>query len=301
MDVFTNLVTLVSIYVVLASGLNLLVGHGGRLAFCFAAVWGVCAYVAALTQLGRSSVGYIDSLFWTGTFHPLAALGVTVLAGALCAFVFAKVSLSLRGDAFIVATLACQFAAIGLLQNAGALSRGALGLYSLPRLTVGGGLPSGVVVAITAVTAAIVCVAIAAVIARTPFGLSLRAGRDDERSAAAIGIDVDAHNTLAFVIAGAFAGVAGFLQVSYVSFIDPQMFDLSQSILVLAMLIVGGSGNALGPALGALVMVCTPELLRFFGASGQDVASIRNIVFGTLLILVVTFRPHGIIGNKSWA
>jgi branched-chain amino acid transport system permease protein len=133
---------------------------------------------------------------------------------------------------------------------------------------------------------------------QTAFGLSLRALRDNERSAASLAIPPNLRFAAAFAIAGAAAGTAGALYAYQMSYIDPNSFSVSESILLVSMLLIGGRGTALGPLAGAAILVLSPELLRFMGWGGIDVASWRNIVFGVLLVALMFLRPQGLLGMR---
>jgi branched-chain amino acid transport system permease protein len=135
------------------------------------------------------------------------------------------------------------------------------------------------------------------VLYKSPFGLSLKALRDNERAAESLGISAFQQHLSALVIAGACAAVAGALFASYVTYIDPTSFSLRESIFIVSLLLLGGSGNIRGPILGAVVMILLPEALRFVGLPDSVAPNVREILYGTALILLMYWRPKGIAGD----
>ena len=101
----------------------------------------------------------------------------------------------------------------------------------------------------------------------------------------------------AFFLSAAVAGLAGTIYASYVSYIDPTSFTLDESIFIISALFIGGIGNTQGPILGAIFVVLLPELLRFVGLPDSIAANLRQIIYGLALILVMYYRPQGLMGK----
>jgi branched-chain amino acid transport system permease protein len=131
----------------------------------------------------------------------------------------------------------------------------------------------------------------------SPFGISLRAVRADELAAAVAGKNVTRFRVMAFMIAGAGAGIAGVLQAYDLRFIDPTLFKVQLTVFVWAALYVGGCASWVGNIVGPLLLFGLPEALRFVGLAGTTVAQIREILYGALLIGVTIYRPQGIAGT----
>jgi branched-chain amino acid transport system permease protein len=112
-----------------------------------------------------------------------------------------------------------------------------------------------------------------------------------------MGRDTAAAKSWAFFISATVAGVAGVLYASYVTYIDPTSFTLNESIFIISALFIGGVGNIKGPVLGALFVILLPELLRFVGLPDSIAANLRQIIYGLSLVLVVFFRPQGLLGK----
>jgi len=132
---------------------------------------------------------------------------------------------------------------------------------------------------------------------QSPFGLLLKSLREDEAAAESLGIDARAVFLQAFVLSAAFAALPGALYASYVTYIDPTLFTLNESIFLVAILLLGGAGNRIGPLVGAAVMVFLPEALRFVGLPDAIAHNVREVIYGLLLVLLMYFRPQGIAGE----
>jgi branched-chain amino acid transport system permease protein len=132
---------------------------------------------------------------------------------------------------------------------------------------------------------------------RSPFGLSLKALRDDERAAESLGISAFRQHLAALTVAGGCAAVAGGLYAAYVTYIDPTSFGLDESIFIVSLLLLGGSGNIRGPLIGVVVMILLPEILRFAGLPDAVAANVREIIYGLILVMLMYWRPKGLAGD----
>lgn len=121
--------------------------------------------------------------------------------------------------------------------------------------------------------------------------------RDDELAARGLGKNVRLLKIQVLTIGCAFAALSGAVYSSYVTFIDPSIATLDQSILLLSMLIVGGTGNFRGPLVGAAVLLALPEILRLVQLPDWMAGNVRLLVYGLLLIAMVHFRPQGLAGE----
>lgn len=286
MEYALSLLVRFELFAVLALSLNLLVGYTGLVSLCHAAFYGVGAYATGLFMLRLG----LD-------FAPAAALGV--LVGMLLGVLVALPSLRLSEHYFIVATLAFQNITYRLLYNWDDLTGGARGLSGVPRIELAGaslpGESPGYALLCTLVSAGVVVLLWR--LQASPFGRALRAARDDEQALAALGRSVAAFRVKAFLVGGAAAAAAGALLCGLLEVLDPNEFTVSQSVLVLTALIVGGTGNTRGPLLGAALVVLLPEPLQALGGhSAALVGEIRQMVFGLLLIVLLRLRPQGVAG-----
>jgi branched-chain amino acid transport system permease protein len=270
--------------------------YGGLLAFCLAAFYGIGAYAHTLLRVGGGRLSQ-ELLFSASVPFPMAVIGAA-LAGGLVALLIGLVALRFRGDFFVFTTLGFQMIVFVVLYNWTGLSRGAFGIYGIPRPELFGWQVRtlGEYALLVGLANAII-LPILFVLYRSPFGLSLKALRENERAAESLGISAFHQHLSAFVIAGMFAAVAGALYASYVTYIDPTSFNLRESIFIVAMLLLGGSGNIRGPILGAAVMILLPEILRFVGLPSAIAPNVREIIYGLTLVLLMYWRPKGLAGD----
>jgi branched-chain amino acid transport system permease protein len=137
---------------------------------------------------------------------------------------------------------------------------------------------------------------------RSPFGRVLKAVREDEFAAEALGKDVLRFRVKSFVIGSVFAGLAGTLWGHYTTFISPGDFTLLETIVVLLMVVLGGKGTEWGPVFGAFVLIFFQESLRFLRLPAEwtrYLAPLQQMIFGALLVLLMIFRPEGLIREKG--
>ena len=276
------------IYAIVALSLNLLIGYGGLLQVAHAAYYGVGAYAAALlwTKLGWG--------FFPGLAAAAFAAGVMSLLVSLPAWRF-------KGDYFVMISIAVQTFIYALLYNWTDLTNGPFGISGIPRPGIVGYnfVTMGSVFVFYGVLALGLGL-IMALLKWSPFGRALQAMRDDELAARSIGIPVEWLKLQAFALASAMVGIAGAMYASYVSYIDPTSFSLNESILMLSMVIVGGTGNVRGPLTGAAVLILLPELLRFLQLPDAVAANVRLLAYGLLLVLMMHLRPQGLAGTYRY-
>jgi branched-chain amino acid transport system permease protein len=206
-------------------------------------------------------------------------------------------SLRLRGDYLALATLGFGAIAYSVANNWTDITRGALGLPGIPALPLGFGLSS--IAAYLALVAAFALFAYFAMsrIVGSPFGRVLRAIRDDETAALAMGKDVDGHKLAAFAISAFFAGIAGGIYAHYVTYISPVDFTVMESLTIMLMVVFGGLASLKGSLAGASALVLFPEVLRFIGLPSAVAAPLRQMLYGLLLIALILRRPHGLLGR----
>ena len=264
----------VGIVAIIGVGLNVLVGLSGQISIGQVAFQAIGAYTVALVTATA------PSRFW-----PALMLGVAI--AAICGFLLALPAVRLRGPYLAMITIAFAFVVEHGIIVGKALTGGANGV------AVGGGvpLPWGEAQALAAL---IVLVAAAAVLAyaalaHSRLGLALAAVRDSETAAAAIGLDPVALKCLAFAIAAGLAGLAGGFFAPLTGFINPETFPLSASILDVLAVMLGGTGDVLGPLFGAAVVVLLPEILA-------GLAEYRLLFVAGLLLIVLLIAPAGIAG-----
>lgn len=288
MNFVLHLIIMISVYVILAESLNLATGYGGMLSLAHAAFFGTGAYAVALL---------------TTRFHVsfFAALPAAMFVSGILALCVGRISLRLRGDFFILATIGFQAIVSTTLQNWLSLTGGPYGISGVAKPEIFGWRISGLgsFAGLASLLACLVCAFFWRLI-RSPYGRSLQAVRDDELAAASIGKDVLYFKTSAFVTAGAVAAVAGGIYAAYHSYIDPTSFTLDESIFIFTIVVIGGAGNLKGPAIGAVILVLLPEILRFLQIPDSVAAPMRQMVYGGLLVLMMFLRPRGMAGRYAF-
>jgi branched-chain amino acid transport system permease protein len=255
------------------------------LSLAHAAFFGVGAYLSTLAQVGAG-------VPW------LVAAAVGVSSAALLSLLVALPSLRLRGDYFVLASLGFQIIFSTVLLNWIPVTRGPYGIADVPRPTLGGLAAQSTVSMLGICTMALVATVICfRVLDRSPFGRALRALREDEVAAVALGKDVYRLKTYALAIASAFAGLAGVLYAGYMRFIDPSSFGMPESLFLVSMVVIGGAGNLRGPTIGTALMLAIPEILRFLSVPDAQAANIRQAMYGCLIVALMRIRPTGIAGE----
>jgi branched-chain amino acid transport system permease protein len=286
MDFWLSYCTLAAIYVLLGLSTNLLVGIAGIFSVSQAAVFGVGAYIVSWLLM-NDVLGFIPAL--TISAACCIALNILVTLPAL------RVS----GDYFVVTSFGIQLLATAIFTNWTAGTGGANGLPGIPPPDLfGKTLDSQADLTALSVTCmGLGCLAFW-LIMRAPFGRLLRAIREDELAVAAAGKSVLRAKVSAAAMAGAFAGGAGGLYATFLSFVDPSSFDLDASILLLTMVVVGGARTLAGSILGPFLLLALPQVLSLTDIPTTIAAAARQLIYGLLLILFMLFRPQGLAGEK---
>jgi branched-chain amino acid transport system permease protein len=263
------------IYVILATGYNILIGMCGQLAMSHVAFFGIGAYASAL--LTRDA----------GVPFP-AAMAVAVLLPTLAAFIMARAAVRLSGPYLALVTFAFHSMALTVFINWVDVTNGWGGVSRIPPASLLGWRADTSTGAYYVVLFfALAGVLFATRLKSTRLGRAFFAIRENRLAARGVGINTTATITAAFCISGAYAGVAGSLDAAFVHYIDPTSFGLSRLIDLLIIVIVGGRGSVMGVALAALGFVAALEYLRFL----QDW---KLMVFGLLLVVLTNVSPNGV-------
>src|SRR5271157_2454193 len=286
MDFLFTYLVLAEIYVLLGLSTNLLVGVAGIFSVSQAAVFGVGAYVVAAFTMS-------DTL----SFVP--ALLVAAGCGLALNILVTLPSLRVAGDYFVVTSFGIQLLATAVFTNWTDGTGGANGLPGIPPPDLAGKAldSTSQVVALCLAGMALGCL-IFWLVMRAPFGRLLRAIREDELAVAAAGKSVLRAKVSAAALAGAFAGTAGGLYATFLSFIDPSSFDLDASILLLTMVVVGGARTLAGSIIGPFLLLALPQILTLLDIPTTIAAAMRQLLYGMLLILFMMFRPQGLAGER---
>ena len=285
MEYLIHIMILALIYAVLAMGLNVQLGYAGLYNFGHVAFFGIGAYASAL--LSRAGVPV-----------PLA-MACAVVTAAVAGGLLAIPALRVSGDYFGIITLvfAEMFRLVCL--NERWLTKGPMGLPGIPRpgwIAPGvEGMPAFLLLAVLAAAVAFVFVK---ALTGSPFGRALKVIREDEYIAQAFGKNVQHLKIKAIATGSALAGVAGTLWAHYISYISPADFSLTETILVLLCVVLGGRATNAGPVLGAFAVVFFGEMVRFLPIPREIhryVAPMQGIVYGALLVGLMMKMPDGIL------
>jgi len=277
-DYYRDVLTLTGMYIVLALGLNLVVGQTGLLNLGYVAFYAIGAYTYAIL-----STGYGLS-FWPG----LAAGGASA---ALCAMLVGIPTLRLRGDYFAIVTLGMGEITRIVLNNWDGMTGGPNGIAKISRPTFAGYVMQTTLdFYFLALFLVMVTVFAMRRLIYSRIGRAWIAIREDEIAAEAMGIDTYRLKLLAFVLASSWAGIVGVFFAAKMAFVSPESFTFFESVMILCMVVLGGMGSISGIILGALLLIMLPEIFRDF----QDY---RMLAFGVALVLMMVFRPQGLLGS----
>lgn len=282
-----HILILIGLYLVLSVSLNLIAGYTGMLSIAHAAFYGVGAYVAAMMALGWGSP-FLLNLLCAGCF-----------AGVMGAVV-GLAALRTKGDQFVIATFAFQVVLFSVLNNF-AFTGGPSGLPGIPRpVLLGWQVSSHLDFLILVVGLCGVVMLVSRQIVMSPVGRVLKAIREDEILVMASGKNVAIYKVLIFAAGACMAGLAGAFYAYYISFIDPTSFTVMESIFIISIVIIGGSGSLWGSVVGAIILVILPEALRYIGLPSSVAANLRQITYGVLLVAMMMWRPQGLLGEYSF-
>ncbi len=280
-----NLATLIAIFGIAATSLNLLIGYAGIFSIAHAVFFGIGAYVAAQVALTFSA----DFL--------VAALAAALVAAAL-SLCLALPALRVRGEYFVAASLGLQMLATTIFEEAHGFTGGVGGLVGIPPARIFG---FDIVSPDAFLMLALVCLAVTLIVVqvlmRGSFGRSLMALRDSESAAEAFGKDVRALKTLVVAVGCFFAGIAGALFAFNMAFVNVESFTLSQSVVLMAMVIIGGAGTITGPLVGVIALLSLPAALSFLPfIPSTEIGTVQQFIYGVLMTLLMIFRPSGLVG-----
>lgn len=275
----TNIMTTALMYVILGLGLNIVIGLGGLLHLGYAAFYAVGAYTYAILyrEFGIN--------FWIAL--PLGAVLAT-LFGLILGFPV----LRLKGDYLAIVTLAFGEICRIVLENWNDLSSGPSGIANIPRPPLFGiklTVPQSIIY-LYFITLLLVIFTIFVVrrLENSRLGRAWEAMREDSIASEAMGVNLTKAKLTAFALGAFWAGLVGVLFAAKTTFVNPASFTLMDSVLILCIIVLGGMGSTSGVIVGALIIVLLPEYLRVF-------AKYRMLIYGTLLVLMMVFRPQGII------
>lgn len=266
---YVQILQQIGINIILAVGLNLIVGFSGQFSLGHAGFMAIGAYAAAI--IGSKSPTY-------GAFFGAMLVGA-LLSGAVALLVGIP-TLRLKGDYLAVATLGVSEIIRIFIINGGSLTNGAAGILGIPNFTTWQMVYFFVVITTIATLNFL----------RSPIGRSTLSVREDEIAAESVGVNTTKIKIIAFVFGAITASIAGSLQAGFIGSVVPKDYTFINSINVLIIVVFGGLGSITGAIVSAIVLGILNMLL-------QDVASVRMIIYTLALVLVMIFRPGGLLGT----
>lgn len=266
---YVQILQQIGINIILAVGLNLIVGFSGQFSLGHAGFMAIGAYAAAI--IGSKSPTY-------GAFFGAMLVGA-LLSGAVALLVGIP-TLRLKGDYLAVATLGVSEIIRIFIINGGSLTNGAAGILGIPNFTTWQMVYFFVVITTIATLNFL----------RSPIGRSTLSVREDEIAAESVGVNTTKIKIIAFVFGAITASIAGSLQAGFIGSVVPKDYTFINSINVLIIVVFGGLGSITGAIVSAIVLGILNMLL-------QDVASVRMIIYALALVLVMIFRPGGLLGT----
>lgn len=279
-DYFIDVAILAGIYIILALGLNVVVGFAGLLNLGFVAFYAIGAYTYALLNTGFG-LGFWSALPFS--------VGLTSVAG----FLLAVPALRLRGDYLAIVTLGFGEIVRLILNNWDSVTRGPNGISGIsPPVILSLSLGKLSYYYYLVLVFVFLTVFITKRVYASRIGRAWVAIREDEIASSVVGINTTMYKLYAFAFGAFWAGLAGAVFAGKMQFVSPESFTFMESVLILCMVILGGLGSITGVILGAFILVLLPEMLR-------EVQLYRMLALGFGLVLLMIFRPQGLLGGKG--
>ncbi|MFO1294700.1 MAG: branched-chain amino acid ABC transporter permease [Rubrivivax sp.] len=272
-------VNLLMVFVVLALGMHVVIGEAGQFALSHTAFYGIGIYTAGLLN---------------NHFHPPFVLSIAAggLLAALLGYVIGLLALRMRDIYLALATFAFGEAMQWVFLNWEQVTGGSNGMRMQPAELLGLKLTNDIQAYPIVIGLTALMLWATVLLSRSQFGSAMRAVRESDVAATAMGVNARAAKQWAFAISAAFAGVAGGMYTLFVSFIHPESLGFQTTILVLTMIVVGGIGSIRGAVAGAIVFGVISELLR-------QTLSIQEIIYGAILMGFMMFRPRGLFAGRA--
>lgn len=286
MEYLYTVLILVSLYVILSSSFNLVIGYGGLVSIAHPVFYAIGAYVSAL--LAKEA----------GVPVPVAIVAGAVVA-AVASVILALPSLRVSGDYLLIASIGFQLGVLEIIKNISWMG-GAGGLSGIPAM-MPGGTPKVYFLAGAVVVAAL-SVLFVWRIAHGPFGRALSAMRDDELAFAALGRNAMRIKVGTFALGSGLAGFAGALYAHYFRFVTPEQFGILASAAILTMVVVGGLRSTWGPVVGAVLLQALPQLITFLDFPTRWLGPLQGLLFTGLVLVFMVVRPQGLVpASRVWS
>jgi len=265
----------IGFFIIMAVSLNLVTGYLGQL---------------PLGHAGFMAVGaYASTIFWRGGFlsgqvSVIAGILIAGIVTAVFGFLIGVPALRLRGDYLAIITLGFGEIIRSIIINVPTLTGGVQGLSYLPRYAT---------FLLVYIFVIITCASIH-LLMKSKHGRAILSIRDNEIAAESCGVNTTYYKVMAFVVSAFFAGIAGALFAANFTILTPGSFDFMLSINILMMVVLGGIGSMIGSVISASILTSLPLVMQFLN-------EYRMIIFALMLILVMIFKPNGLMGNYDFS
>ncbi len=316
---WVRIMALALLYVLLALGLNIVVGYAGLLDLGYVAFYAVGAYMYALLASPHLSnnFAWFHDLFPTGLHTPIwAIIPLAALLAAAAGVLLGTPVLKLRGDYLAIVTLGFGEIIRVFLNNLEQpinITNGPRGIDSIDSMNLFGldfgkshtigdfTVPSVTMYYYLFLVLVVFSVIVCSRLERSRIGRAWMAIREDEVAAKAMGINTRNMKLLAFGMGASFGGVSGAMFASFQGFVSPESFALNESVMIVAMIVLGGLGNIPGVILGAVLLAALPEILRHVAGPLQqmtggrlDASILRQLLIALAMIGIMLSRPRGL-------
>ena len=282
MEYVYSVLILVGIYVILATSFNLIIGFGGLISIAHPIFFALAGYCSAILNL-----------------HFAVPIPVAIVVGALfstaMSFALSLPSLRVSGDYLLIASIGFQLGFVEVIKNvevAGAAS-GLTGIHSLYD-----GPHRSMLFAVTVLAVAAAVVVFVHRMTSGDYGRAIQAMRDDEEAFTSLGRNAIAIKIAIFAAGSGLAGLAGALYAHHFQFLSPEQFGITQSALLLTMVVVGGMGTTAGPVVGALLLIVLPQAITFLNLPPSVMAPLQGMLYTGLVLLFIYVRPAGLVGRS---
>lgn len=284
-----HMLVMINIYIILGFSINLITGYTGLLSLGHGALYGLSAYFTVL-GLMVLKISFIPAVILAVVLNMMISLLVSLPA------------IRLKHDYFVLAVIGFQMVAYTVLYNWTSVTRGPYGIPGIPRPEIFGLWKISETweyVILSYIMLALIFIYFAK-LDHSSFGRVLKGIRDDELVVSTMGRNVNLMKIYAFAISAGIAAFAGALFATSTTYIDPTSFTLDESIFIIMIIFIGGSGNLKGVFWGALFVELVPEILRFLEMPDAVAANMRQIIFGLVLIVLMRLKPTGFAGDYDY-
>ena len=287
MDYVYTVMNIFIIYLILSLSANVLTGFGGIFSLFQAGLFGIGAYAYAILATKYGLPFLISSTF-------------AVMFTSLFSLIFSLVVIRVSKEYLVLLTIAFQILITTLFYVSEEITGGPYGITDIPYPEIFG-------IKIVEpyeffVIETIILIFITALLYRifkTPFGIAVKGFREDEILLSSYGVSPGIVKVKLFTLSGFLASISGTLYASYAGFIDPSSFTLMESVFIISTVLIGGPGRILGSFIGTFILVGIPEIMRYALTFGEHIFFIRQILLSLIIILVLYFKPKGLVGDYA--